>query len=118
MVRCFFVFVFVLGEDFWFDFRSFSRGGNLDYIAWSDYSSFDCMETGSGLDLYWVTRTNLKGWGACSDEPQCWLTGDLACAIWPEDGISPLGVFYLTSRLKGVAITCMLYTLFGQLSAG
>ena len=39
------------------------------------------METGRGLDLHWVTRTNLKRRRACSDEPQGWLAGDLACAI-------------------------------------
>ena len=52
------------------------------------------METRSRLDLYCVTRTNLKRWRACSDEPRCWLAGDLACAIWPEDGMLPLGGFY------------------------
>lgn len=38
--------------------------------------------------------------GACSDEPRRRLADNLACAIWPEDEMSPLGAFTLTSRLK------------------
>ena len=79
----------------------FSRGGNLNYIAHSPIIwVFTVWRSGSGADLYWVIRTNLEEWGAYFKEPRCRLARDLACAIWLENGMSPLRVFTLTSWFK------------------
>ena len=57
------------------------------------------METGSRLDIL-ENKDEPQEMGACYDGLQCWFAGDLDCEIWPEDGMSRLGGFTLTLRLK------------------